>query len=971
MQKKTAQKTLRTLVNSFFTSLLISSFVLGACAPKSSSPGPAPQVPVAQTVKDPETAALEELFGAAVELSAQASALENEAATNVTHDHEAYQDIQAIVSSLTVTDVAPSVHVKVGPVVTHTNAPNTKFLSVSQIIAASRALQALHFHRSLSGRYKDIQISEESLGTLNKIAPALAKYQREVEARPDISQAYREEFQAATVRALIWKADEVGALAERLSELNDELLELYSDMPDIPDVERVAADERLTFLTTSVFSLKVEIDRRLAEQPAYVYLTWPVRVSGSEDPISFYALIREKLTAMTKSSADNKIHVDDTQFKALEAEVQKLMMIHHPTVQSRLVDFFEAMLTSGEGGIAPLASARYEAIALIGQVIDELKSKGEYPANQPGLSEFENVNAELEKEYGFRDGEYNDYSEGNLVQAVVSGMVAAELTFYASKVASLQSANAAIKAVAKSASEKLLDYQAKAVAGKVGLAAGGRFFAHVGLRAVGALNPIVLVGSSLPLAYDGYKYYDRKQYRKFLKSYVPASHIAGLNSSAFSKFAQNVDDSLVGIYYVMESVTTVYLGSRFGAASWLSRVGGGASAVAGGSKTLIAGLMNFRSIAPAFYQNHVKGLLLATGHLAVNPRLLGPASHQLARAVAVFGAKQSLHIPFIFGSITMAMDVHWRHQGYGISGYDGNYAILSGVLGVIGRSIRNADCVPSVVVLDFIMEGEVACEPAVMWSELVRQYRNAFVDSTQASMDVASIAISDAVLSYGAADPKLSSVQLGHLYAWVSAASDVGAQLLVHTALAEEGEEKSVGEAWEQIQWGRVLIHYAMVSTFSTWKMLHFYKPLVEGNTAIVRNGLIQQIRSGADALRSSAARIPMTGTLRNSARRGLRRTAAALLDHPTTGIAVYTSSLLSNWIGNAMFIYVAMVLKSNSANIPPPLTPEVVEQMKQLFAKNGLEYNLDNIRIVTGDMKKISEGLKAELKVELDAQSQ
>jgi hypothetical protein len=86
--------------------------------------------------------------------------------------------------------------------------------------------------------------------------------------------------------------------------------------------------------------------------------------------------------------------------------------------------------------------------------------------------------------------------------------------------------------------------------------------------------------------------------------------------------------------------------------------------------------------------------------------------------------------------------------------------------------------------------------------------------------------------------------------------------------------------------------------------------------------------------------------------------------------MALYSSSLLSNWLGNGMFIYIALALKSNSTDVPPALTPEVLGQIRRMFAAQGLEFTVDNIRNMTSQMREVSQDLKKDLRERLDAQS-
>lgn len=817
-----------------------------------------------------------------------------------------YSDIRTIIGAQTRIEAMQTYRDMPSSPITIHHSVEDKYRSVVKRLALEQSLNSLFVFSTLTPYVGPLDgIDRNTISKMSSTYPSLAKVLETYSRNLSISDAERKQIWKAAVEAIIWKGFEIGAIAEQSGKYKEQVLKIEQELPNASEGQRTEYLRQKDDLTKKIYVLDVEVDRRISEQPLFAFLTLSVQSADHSVDIPLYAYLRDfHNTHVIDDGANAKIETESKDFNRLRSEVLMIIKLNSQPFLWKVQSFITSIVQGGDETLAPLTALRLDALEHIQLIVEELRQQNQYGNDQPTMDDFSEVNQKIENDYGFEAGKYNAYTAENLVNVITTGIVAAELYKLAGRVAFLKGAQASVQAAITKSAEKLVEK------------AGSRFIvarvAGWGARSltIGSrfLGPVGWVASSLPLVYDLKKGYDRKTYRKFLKNYIPEAFAAGVVGIKFAEYAQGVDDRIIDIHIIAECVTTLVMMNRYKGVRWAEKL------VSAGAKVSTATqlLTRWSRWSRLYKKSHfeVLGGIISNSISSVSTMTSGAAKLILksfkgltAKGIVNAAKRNGSHLAFIGGSIAMGFDSHFVNQGYGHVFW-----------GVPKRAWVQSD------------------NTAEFFESLGQQFRHAFLESAPAQIDIVSIGVSDAILTFGATNPNMTQIQLGHYYGWVAAGTDFVGQATL--AFLRQDGEHDMQKAIDAVDWQRALIHYSFVSTFSTWKHLALYVPIL--NRAL--QPLVRKTING-----------PFLRTMvRASESQMLSRKLALVMARNERGSALWLSkfmlSLGSNWVGNTGFIEIAAILKKNSSDVPTPLEKQVIEKAKMAFNKIGLEWNEQNI---------------------------
>lgn len=815
------------------------------------------------------------------------------------------------------------------------NTVQDKFRWITVRVALDSAIRSWHFYSSLAQTRFSIQsLPTNSRKLIEERYPALLSIMVELEANT-YSRSYEvTKLQEAVAQALLHKGLEIGALTEKSSGFKLEIAQIELSLPETSDMERPAKLAKKEELGKMAFTLDTEVDRRLSEQTAYTFLTQDY---GNGEPLFQYIWQQQQ----SLLGANGKINLESREVQLLEAQIKRFISKTAGQLSQQTVAFITAATLGKDEVIAPLVGLRMQALEMIDIEIQHLSSQGLYKSSMPQLEAFVVFNNSIERQFGFDFGRYNAYTAQDFLNVIIAGMVAAELVKLAAHVPALKSSTKAIQSAARAGMKHTL----KAVegAGAIGRGAG-----QIAARTVGVVgrfaNPVIFVGTSLPLLYEFDVYITKKNYRTFLKNYLPSAYVTGNASYNYATFSEEVDDSMVEIIAVSEAIMILFLANRFKTHSWSQS----AKAVSSNAKNVVALGTQWSRWKNIYQKSHIETLMAM---LATATQTTLSAAGTAGRAIT--GAlkpsqlwrlmkSNSSKIAFVGGSLTMAADAHLEAQGYGHLiwlDFDGlTDPNKKFVIGSIRSTFERTNGI-----------GE-------FFSSMLSQFKSVWETSEQAQIDLLSIGLSEVALTYSAENPKMNMVQIAHFYSWVSIVSDVGGQVFL-SQTREGNENKLLEESVEEVDWARALIHYSFVATFSTWKYLYLYVPLLDRAT----KPLVRRYISG------NAFRVLQTASRSHLISRRLALKLSQIERGTSLWTATYLMSLVNNWVGNTGFILIAGVMKKNSSDVPPPLVKELKEKVMNDLAGYNIEWTSESIRQLTQNLESEIAEIKA-LKAELAA---
>ena len=708
-----------------------------------------------------------------------------------------------------------------------------------------------------------------------------------ISAHEDFDESEWKTLQEAALKSLILKGMSVGALEQRVEELDRELQVLHAGLKEASISERESIDVDILEKQKMRYALLVEIDSQLSESSSYSLLTEKVQVHGERSQKSLSLFLREFHDIQINNFG--VLDFEHDSYKKIKEQIEVFLKERLPQYVSDIELFIEALFDREEEALAPLIALRQSTIQRIDETIRQLKEENLYDQHLPSIEDYELVSHKLGRRYGFDVDRYNTMTTAEMMRVFLTSLTLAQVAKWTSK--NIRWGNS-WKTLTGNKPHKTFHRLGRKGAAWLAKWLGG---------------PLVAVGFTAVELNDLRNWIKKSNYREFLKGYLTSGHKAGIVPYEYAKFANEYDNTDITWMAVASAITTYALFRRYKNFSINKRL-----------RPVGEWGRNLFRLGRGFLMGHKRAIrqIVATRsrNVLTNGTLRLKQGLEL-RMNGVWLGKQLTNLSIVAASVGIMMNVHYNRAGFGH------------VTSAIYRSATNA----------FGSESTFMEE---MWDTFARVY----FDNKQAYMDLISVTVADTIITMGSNNPiNISSVTSGsiapaasgkilsHRYGTVGFLGEIFSQYFAKQKMdpfdsQPENQQKRWG-VLDEITWERPLFHYAFSASFGYLKYMHAFVPIRNRMLRPYMQGIIK--RRSPYPLSLSAKALPFAA---------LHLSENKLKSYGIWSLTNFVLSLGSSAIGNTSFVEsisnLKEVLNNNRA-----LRASLIERVETGLAEQNLEY--------------------------------
>lgn len=772
--------------------------------------------------------------------------------------------------------------------VTQTNTSRQKFIQIARRIALTKAIDSLFLYQSLiHGRERRHFISSELRDKISEQYSGLGDFlEMYISVHEDFDETEWQTLQEAALKSLILKGMSVGALEQRVEELDGELNILQASLKEASISERESIDIDILEKQKMRYALLVEIDSQLAESSSYSLLTEKVQVHGDRSEKSLSLFLREFHDIQIYNLG--VLDFEHESYEKIKEQLEVFLQERLPQYVSDIESFIEALFDREEEAIAPLIALRQSTIQRIDEEVKQLKEENLYNQDLPSIEDYELVSHKLGRRYGFDVDRYNTMTTAEMMRVFLTSLTLAQAAKWTSK--NVRWGNS-WKTLARNKSN--------------------RVFHRLGRRGAAWLakwlgGPLVVAGFTAVELNDLRNWIRKSNYREFLKGYLTSGHKAGIVPYEYAKFASEYDNTDITWMAVASAIATYVLFRRYKNFSINKKI-----------RPVGEWGRNLFRLGRGFLRGHQQAVrqiittrsknVLANGALRLKKGLE-------LRMNGVWLGKQLTNLSIVAASVGIMMNVHYNRAGFGH------------VTSAIYRSARNA----------FTTESTFMEE---MWDTFARVY----FDNKQAYMDLVSVSVADTIITMGSNSPiNISSVTSGgitpaasgkilsHRYGSVGFLGEIFSQYFAQQKIdpfdSQSDNQKKRWGVLDEITWERPLFHYAFSASFGYLKYMHAFVPI---RNRMLRPYMQRIIKDRRIPLNVSNKALPFAA---------LHLSENKLKSYGIWSLTNFVLSLGSSAIGNTSFVESISNLK-DVLNNNRALRESLIERVETGLAEQNLEY--------------------------------
>ncbi len=802
------------------------------------------------------------------------------------------------------------------------NKPREKFIQIARRMALTKAIDSLFLYQSLVHGFKRREfILEELKDKISEQYPGLSTFlEAHIEIYKDFNESEWKTLQDAVVKSIILKGMSIGALEEKVLELDKELEVLHISLKEAPISEREKIDIDILEKQKMRYALLIEIDSQLADSPFYSLLTEKVQVFGDHTSQS-----KKSLSLFLREFHDIQIYylgVLDFKHQSYAKIKEQMLAFIEKKIPHYIADiesFIKALFDREGEALAPLIALRQSTVQKIDETIKQLKAENLYKKNLPTIEDYDHISNHLGRRYGFDIDRYNTMTTKEMMHVFLTSFGLA------------QAAKWTTKHVSWGKSWRgLVGNKSRMVFGQLGRKGATWLASWVG-------TPLVTLGFTAVELNSLRNWIKKTNYRQFLKGYLTSGNKAGVVPHEYAKFASEYDNrditwmavaSTIAIYALFRRYKNFSITNKFRpVGKW------GRSCFRLGRGFLRGHRQAVRQIVMSRSKN-----VLADGTLRLKEGLR-------LRMNGVWLGKQLTNLSIVAASVGIMMSVHYKRAGFGH------------LTSAISRSARNA----------FLTESTFMNE---MWDTFSRVY----FDNRQAYMDLISVSVADTIITMGSNGPiinsssvlaqsgsavtRLSSANgkiLSHRYGSVGFLGEIFSQYFAKQKMdpfdSSSYKQKQRWGVLDEITWERPLFHYAFSASFGYLKYMHAFVP--------IRNRMLRPYMQKIINRHSSYRLDNLPNKLLPFA--ALHLSENKLKSYGIWSLSNFVLSLGSSSIGNTSFVWsindLREVLNNNRA-----LKKSLIERVEEGLAEQNLEYTEDVLEDLVNQVKIVADEIEENL---------